>query len=51
MRRPGRRRRGLRRIARLAGLRRKLRDSRYLERAIRSLAQILIDRALQASRK
>lgn len=56
MRRPGRRPgrslfHRLRRIGRLAGLRSKLRDSRYLERAIRSLAQILIDGALQARRK
>lgn len=56
MKRPGRRPRHslphrLRRVGRLAGLRSKLRDSRYLERAIRSLAQILIDGALQARRK
>lgn len=56
MKRPGRRPRHslpqrLRRVGRLARLRSKLRDSRYLERAIRSLAQILIDGALQARRK
>lgn len=56
MRRPGRRPRRsfprrLRRAGRLAGLRSKLRDARYLERAIRSLAQILIDGALQTRRK
>lgn len=48
----GRRRRVTqRRAIRLAGLRSKLRDSRYLERAIRYLAQLLIDGTSRAPRE
>ena len=47
----GRRRVTRRRVTRLAGLRSKIRDSRYLERAIRYVAQLLIDGASRAPRK
>lgn len=48
----GRRRRATRgRATRLAGLRGKIRDSRYLERAIRYLAQLLTDGASRAPRE